>query len=342
MNRPIVVLAEPMYHPAGEELLRRHCDVRVMHSPTAAEVAAAVGPAHAIVARYPQRVDDAVLAAAPGVVIVACSGRGTDAIDIEAATRRSVAVVNNPGFGPRPVSEAAFALILGLAKQLLPSDAWMRRGEGWKHRSNFAERMELEGKTFGIVGLGKIGVETARKALAAFNMKVLAYDPYVSAEKVQAAGAIKVDSLDLLLVSSDVVSLHPELNTETRGMIGEAQLRRMKPTAFLVNTSRGKVVQQAALVRALKERWIAGAALDVYEEEPLGPGNPLYALDNILLMPHVAGLTMEAVEGMSLSAAQQILQALSGVCPPHVLNREIWPAAAARAHAANLSLEGFE
>jgi D-3-phosphoglycerate dehydrogenase/microcystin synthetase protein McyI len=338
MVRPVVVLAEPMYHPAGEELLRRTCEVRVLRSATRAELERSAAPAHAIAARYPQTVDDALLAAAPHVVIVASSGRGTDAIDIEAATRRGVAVVNNPGFGPRPVSEAAMALILALAKRLFAADAWMRKGEGWSYRTDLSVFMELEGKTLGVVGLGQIGRETTRKAVAAFNMRVLAYDPYVPASVAEALGATKVDSLDDLLAASDVVTMHPELNDETRGMIGEAQLRRMKRTAYLVNTARGKVVQEAALIRALREKWIAGAALDVYEDEPMGPGSALYALDNIILMPHVAGLTMEAVEGMSLNAARQILQALVGDCPPHILNREAWPAAAARARAAALTL----
>lgn len=338
MARPLVVLAEPMYHAAGEELLRRSCEVRVLHSPARAELEQSVAAAHAIAARYPQKVDDALLAAAPNVVIVASSGRGTDAIDIEAATRRGVVVVNNPGFGPRPVSEAAMALILALAKRLFASDAWMRRGEGWKFRTDLSVFLELEGKTLGVVGLGQIGRETTRKAVAAFNMRVLAYDPYVPSSTAEALGARKVDSLDELLAASDVVTMHPELNAETRGMIGEPQLRRMKRTAYLVNTARGKVVQEASLVRALREGWIAGAALDVYEDEPMGPDSPLYELDNIILMPHVAGLTMEAVEGMSLNAARQILQALAGNCPPHVLNREAWPAAAARARAAVLTL----
>jgi D-3-phosphoglycerate dehydrogenase/microcystin synthetase protein McyI len=338
VTRPVVVLAEPMYHPAGEELLRRTCEVRVLHSPARTELEQAVADAHAIAARYPQKVDEALLASAPGVVIVASSGRGTDAIDIEAATRRGVAVVNNPGFGPRPVSEAAMALMLALAKRVFASDAWMRKGEGWSYRGDLSRFLELEGKALGIVGLGAIGRETARKAIAAFNMRVLAYDPYVPAARMEALGVRKVDSLDDLLAGADIVSMHPELNAETRGMIGERELRRMKPTAYLINTARGKVVQEAALVRALRERWIAGAALDVYEDEPMGPGSPLYALDNIILLPHVAGLTLEAVEGMSLSAARQILQALGSECPPHILNREIWPAAAERATAAALTL----
>lgn len=338
MNRPVVVLAEPLYHPAGEELLRRQCDVRVLNAPTPAQIVAAVGNAHAIAARYPRRVDEAVLAAAPRLVIVASSGRGTDAIDIAAATRRGVAVVNNPGLGTRPVSEAALTLILALSKRVFACDAWMRKGEGWNHRTQFGTFLELEGKTLGVIGLGLIGTEIARKMSSAFHMKVIAYDPYISSEKMTSAGVRKCDCLNDLLETADVVTLHAEMNDETKGMIGEAQLRRMKPAAFLVNTSRGKIVQEAALVRALKERWIAGAALDVYEDEPMGPGSPLYALDNIILMPHVAGLTLEAVEALSLSAARQILQALSGTCPPHVLNREIWPAAAARAREAALSV----
>jgi D-3-phosphoglycerate dehydrogenase/microcystin synthetase protein McyI len=339
MARPRVVLLEPLYHPAGEALLRAHCDVEVLRTPSAAAAIGAAAAADALCARYPNRVDAALLAAAPRLVIVASSGRGTDAIDIEAATRHGVAVVNNPGFGQRPVSEVAIAMMLALGKRLFAADAWMRRGEGWQRRGDFSQFLELEGKTLGIVGLGQIGSETARKAIAAFRMRVLAYDPYVPAARAQALGVQAVGSLDELLAAADIVSMHPELTPATTGMIGEAQLRRMKPGAYLVNTARGKVVQQAALVRALREGWIAGAALDVYEDEPMGPASPLYALDNIILMPHVAGLTGEAVEGMSLSAVRQVLQALAGRRPAHILNPTAWPAASARAAAGSWSLD---
>ena len=339
MPAPVVVLAERLYHPAGEVLLERHAQVRVLESPTPAAIADACADAHALIARYPHRVDAALLDAAPGLVIVACSGRGTDAVDVAAATERGVAVVNNPGFGRRPVSEAAIGMILALAKRLVPSDAWMRRGEGWRHRTDFSAFLELEGKTLGVVGFGEVGSETARKAIAAFGMKVLVYDPHVPVSSVLALGAEPASSLAALLERSDVVSLHPELNDETRGMIGAAQLRCMKPGAFLVNTSRGRVVQQDALVRALAGRWIAGAALDVYEDEPVGPGDPLLALDNLLLTPHVAGLSAEAVAGMSLSTARQVLQALAGQRPAHLLDPQAWPRAAARAAAAALDIQ---
>lgn len=340
MPRPVVVLAEHLYHPAGEALLQRHATVRCLEGPTRESLAYACGDAHALIARYPHRVDAGLLDRAPGLVVVACSGRGTDAIDVDAATERGVAVVNNPGFGRRPVSESALAMILALAKRLVASDRWMRAGEGWRHRTDFSEFLELEGRTLGVVGFGEIGRETARKAIAAFGMRVLAYDPYVLADSMRAAGVVPCATLDDLLGSADVVSLHPELTDETRGMIGEAQLRRMKRGAFLVNTSRGRVVSESALVKALRERWIAGAALDVYEDEPMGADSPLYALDNLLLTPHVAGLSREAVEGMSLSAARQVLAALAGERPPNLLDAAAWPAAAARVAASGCRPEG--
>lgn len=336
---PRVLLAEPLYHRAGEDLLRRHCDVQVLRSPTGEQIRAALVDAHAVAARYPHRIDDAMLENAGKLVVVACSGRGTDAIDIEAATQRGVAVVNNPGFGRIPVSESAIAMMLALGKRLHAADGWMRRGEGWRRRSDFTQFLELEGKVLGIVGLGEIGSETARKAIAAFRMKVLAFDPHVPPAHADRLGVQMADSLEQVLRNADIVSMHPELNSETDGMIGEAQLRFMKAGAYLINTSRGRVVRQAALVRALTENWIAGAALDVYEDEPMGPESPLYALQNVILMPHVAGLTIEAVQGMSMSAARQILQALGGRRPTHLLNPSSWPAAAARAATIRFNVE---
>jgi D-3-phosphoglycerate dehydrogenase/microcystin synthetase protein McyI len=318
-----------MYDPAGEAILRAACDVRVLTKPAREEVLAAAADAHALCSRYPHRTDAAVIAAAPDLVIVASSGRGTDAIDLAAATARGVAVVNNPGFGPIPVSEQAIGFMIALGRQFFRLDRNIRAGDGWRERG-IGVIAELQGRTLGIVGLGAIGTEMTRKCRAAFDMEVVCYDPHVPASKATALGARMVDSLDALLEASDYVSMHPELNDATRGMIGEAQLRRMKPTAFLINTARGKVVQQAALARALREGWIAGAALDVYEDEPLGRDNPLYACDNIILSPHVGGLSVDALKGMAISAATQIVDALSGRRPAHIVNPEAWEAAAQR------------
>ncbi|HMS79142.1 MAG TPA: hydroxyacid dehydrogenase [Burkholderiaceae bacterium] len=339
--RPRVVLLEPMYHPAGMDALRGPCELVVLEHPVdPATLEAALAGAHALAPRYPHRVDDALLARAPKLVVVACSGRGTDAVDLEAATRRGVAVVNNPGFGRRPVSETAIALMLALAKRIVPSDRFMREGVGWRHRTDYERFVDLDGRTLGVVGMGEIGTETARKAIAAFSMRVLAYDPHVPRERIEAVGAHPVGHLDELLRAADVVSLHPELNEETRGMIGDRELGLMKPTAFLVNTSRGKVVRQDALARALREGRIAGAALDVYEDEPVGADSPLIGLDGIVLTPHVAGLSADAVRGMSLSTARQVLQALSGRRPDHLLDPRAWDAAAGRAAGLGFRYEG--
>ncbi len=313
-----------MYDQAGEELLAREAEVRVLQEPTAEEIHEAVRGASAVAARYPARLLGDAIRGARDLLVISTSGRGTDAIDIAAATAQGVAVVNNPGLGAVPVSEHTIGLMLELAKQITRSDARARRGEGWGegHRST---RLHLEGRTLGVIGLGQIGTEVARKGVAGFRMRVLAYDPYVPPSKAEAVGATWVMELMPLLREADFVSLHPELTEETRGMIGEAELRQMRKDAFLINTARGPIVQQGALIRALTEGWIAGAALDVFESEPLPADSPFCRLDNLILTPHVAGLTVEARRDLALSAATQILQALRGERPPHLVNPEVWP-----------------
>lgn len=322
-KRPRVLLIESMYDPAGEELLARHTEVQVLHDPTQGAIREAVRGAAAVAVRYPARLRGDAIREGNDLLVISTSGRGTDAIDIQAATAKGVAVVNNPGLGAVPVSEHTVGLMLDLAKQITRSDIRARLGEGWAegHRST---RFHLEGRTLGVIGCGQIGTEVARKCVAAFRMRVLVYDPYVPPSKAEAVGATWVKELGPLLREADFVSLHPELTEETRGMIGEAELRQMRRDAFLINTARGPVVQQAALIRALKEGWIAGAALDVFEPEPPSPDSPLYELGNLILTPHVAGVTVEAKRDLAVSAATQILQVLRGERPPHLVNPEVW------------------
>ncbi len=321
--RPRVVLVESMYDPAGEELLARHTDIQVLHGPTQGEIQAAVRGASAVAVRYPARLRGDAIREGSDLLVISTSGRGTDAIDIPAATAQGVAVVNNPGLGTVPVCEHTVGLMLDLAKQITRSDIQARRGKGWAQRNESA-RIHLEGRTLGIIGCGQIGTEVARKCVAAFRMRVLVYDPYIPPSKAEAVGATWVRELEPLLREADFVSLHPELTDETRGMIGEAELRQMRRGAFLVNTARGQVVQQAALICALKEGWIAGAALDVFDPEPPPPDSPLYEVDNLILTPHVAGVTVEAGRDLALSAATQILQVLRGERPPHLVNPKVW------------------
>lgn len=331
-RRPkVLLIGGGMYHPDGEALLRERAEVAIVDGAHESELLAAIADADAAIVRYPAKLRAPALRAARRLLIASTSGRGTDSIDVGEATEQGVAVVNNPGLGKVPVSEHTLALILDLAKEVTRDDvrARRRRQEGWDDR-HLSRRIELEGRTLGVIGLGSIGREVARKCAAAFNMRVIGYDPYVASDDVAALGVTLVPELDHLLAKADVVTCHPELNEGSRGMIGEAQLRRMKPDAILVNTSRGPIVQQAALVRALSEGWIRGAALDVYEAEPPADDSPLYALDNLIVTPHTAGLTAEARRELALSAATQVLQALRGERPPYLLNPEVWEDVAVR------------
>jgi phosphoglycerate dehydrogenase-like enzyme len=312
-----------MYHPDAEARLRAEVSVEVLEQPTPEAIAGALREAGGAFVRYPNKLPGAALAGARNLRIISTSGRGTDAIDLAAASARGIAVVNNPAFGTVPVAEHAVGAMIALAKNMLPFNRATHAGEGWAAQMRY-RRGELRGKTLGIVGLGNIGEEVARICVAAFRMRVLAYDPYVPASKAQALGAEPVEDLGRIWRESDFVSMHPELNDQTRGMVGERELRAMQKHAFLVNTARGPIVSGPALARALREGWIAGAALDVYEDEPLAKDSPLAGLENLILSPHIAGLTDEALRGMAFSAAEQILQALRGERPPHLVNPEVW------------------
>ena len=327
--RPLVVLVGGIYHADADKLLRATADVLALDRPAPAEITAALAGAHAAIVRYPHRIDAAVLAGTGKLAVVASSGRGTDSIDVAACTARGIAVVNNPGLGTIPVSEHAIAMMLALSRRLVRSGQVIRAGGAWNHRTELDVR-DVSGRTIGIVGLGLIGSELARKCIAAFGMKVLTYDPHVPPAKAEALGATMLSDLGDLLERSDVVSIHAELNDGTRGMLGEAELRRMQRHAFLINTARGKVVQQKALARALAEGWIAGAALDVFEEEPLADPSPLWDLDNLILTPHVAGLSGDALRDLALSAVTQVLQTLAGERPRHLVNPAAWNAVLAR------------
>lgn len=319
---PVVLLGR-MYHPEGEARLRARVAVELLEQPTPERLADAVGRASGVFVRYPNKLGAEAIAAAKNLRIISTSGRGTDAIDLDAATARGIPVVNQPAFGVVPVTEHTIGVMIALAKNLLPLDRLTHAGKGWPAQKEY-RRTELRGKTLGIIGLGNIGEEVARCCVQAFHMRVLAYDPYVPASKAARVGAEWVADLGRIWRESDYVSLHPELTPETRGMVGEAELRAMQPHAILINTARGPIVQAKALAAALREKRIAGAALDVYEDEPFSTDSPLAGLENLILSPHTGGLTDEALHGMALSAADQILQALRGERPPHLVNPQVW------------------
>ncbi len=251
-----------------------------------------------------------VLDAAKSLKVVARTGVGYDEIDLVAATRNGIAVLTTPGVNSNSVADTAIALLMAIARGIVAGDRSVRAG-GWRDAASM-QRPEVWGKTIGIVGFGAIGKGVARRA-AGFNLRVLAYDIVYDHEFAKQHGASYV-SLEQLLAESDFVSLHMPLTTETRAMIGEAALKRMKPTAYLINTARGPVVDEEALYRALTEGWIAGAGLDVFMNEP-PVGSPLLGLPNVVLTPHIAGVSREANKQVVYLCARNVVSILKGEPP---------------------------
>jgi glyoxylate reductase len=268
-------------------------------------------------------IDGAVMdAAGEQLKVISNYAVGFNNIDVEAATKRGVMVTNTPGVLTASVSEHAIALLLATARRVAESDRFTRAGQykGWAPLLLLGS--ELEGKTLGIVGLGRIGSRVAEIAVRGFGMKVLYCDPKKNRQFEKKLKAKFCKNLPTLLREADFVSLHVPLLPSTRHLIKAKELRLMKKTAYLVNTSRGPVVDEKALVKALKERWIAGAALDVFEREPkLAPG--LARLDNVVLTPHTASATLETRGAMARLAAEGLLEALSGKTPKNLVNKEV-------------------
>ena len=281
---------------------------------TTAELHAAVAGADAAVTLLHDRVDDAFLAAAgPGLRVVANVAVGYDNIDVAACARRGVVCTNTPGVLVESTADIAFSLILMAARRLGEAERMVRSGATWSWSMFYMLGMGLQGKTLGIVGLGQIGTATARRARA-FGMRI-AYagrrraDPALEAE----LGAALLD-LDELLATADVVSIHCPLSAETRHLIDARRLALMRPTAYLVNTARGPIVDEAALAAALRAGSIAGAGLDVFEREPVvEPG--LLDLENVVLIPHLGSATIETRTAMGVLAAQNAVAVLAGQAP---------------------------
>ena len=256
-----------------------------------------------------------VIGQAPKLRGIVKYGVGIDAIDIPAAIEHGVSVVNIPEYAEETVAEGAFALLIALAKRLPSLDRQMR-AEGWAWPEPQWLGSDIAGKTLGIIGLGKIGRSMARMAGAGFRARVIAYSPHTPAEEMQKLGVGKCDSLTDLLGQSDFVSLHSVLNDKTRHMIGEAELRAMKPSAILVNSSRGALVDEAALVRAVREGWIAGLGLDVFSQEPLTrhghPLSELFDYPNVLLSPHLTFYTHEAMARLETETLERCREVIEG------------------------------
>jgi D-3-phosphoglycerate dehydrogenase len=263
-----------------------------------------------------------IIEAADALKVIGRHGVGVDNIDVNAATEKGIVVVNTPNANATSVAEHTLTAIGALAKQMTVYNREMRVGK-WEIRNSY-RAVDLDGKTLGLVGVGRIGSMVARRAVAAFNMKVIAFDPYITPEKGREMGVTLVSTSDDIFRQADVISLHTPLTPETRGFVNAARLRLMKPTAFLVNFSRGEVIDEKALYQALKTGVIAGAAIDVFDPEPPLNDNPLFELDNIILSPHSAALTQECVIRMATGAAEGVVEVLTGRPPQFVVNPDVF------------------
>ena len=259
----------------------------------------------AVLVRSATRITRESLARADRLTVIGRAGVGVDTIDVDAATERGIAVLTAPAGNTISAAELTMALILALVRRVPAADRSMRAGQ-WDRKS--FNGVELQGKTLGLLGAGRIGSEVARRARA-FGMRVLAYDPFLTEERAQAIG-MELASLEAVLREGDVLTVHVPLTETTTGLIGEKELAMMKKSAFLVNVARGGVVNEAALRRALAEKRIAGAALDVFEQEPLPADDPLRSLDNVILTPHLGASTAEAQHSVALEIADAVRAAL--------------------------------
>jgi D-3-phosphoglycerate dehydrogenase len=258
-----------------------------------------------------------------------CRNDPRRSIDLEAARARSVPVIYTPGRNYNAVAELTIAVMLALLRKVVFADRLLRSGrvfisstEDFTEYYNTYRGWELQGKTVGIIGLGKIGFRVAQ-LLRAFDVKILVYDPYVSEERVSSVGGERVE-LETLLRNSDIVTVHAPPSPETAGMIDKREIELMKPTAFLLNLANPVVVDEDALYEALKNKRIAGAALDVFTEEPVDSTNRFLEFDNVVVTPHIGGDTFETIERQSLAITEDILRFLRGERPRFLLNPEVW------------------
>jgi glyoxylate reductase len=268
------------------------------------------------------KIDGELFSRCPGLKVVSNYAVGFDNIDVNEATRRGVLVTNTPDVLTNATADLAFTLLLSSARRVVEASEFLRSGE-WKTWSpNLLLGQEVSESVIGIVGMGKIGRAVARRA-AGFSMKILFFNRSPRPDIERELGAKQV-ALEELLRESDFVSLHCPLNDETRGLIGERELRMMKKTSVLINSSRGPVVDQKALYRACSENWIWGAGLDVFDVEPVPLDEPLLSLKNVTTLPHLGSATVKAREGMARKAAENLLSALEGKRPADLVNPSAW------------------
>lgn len=310
---PVVLIAEELA-PAAIDVLAHDFEVRHVDGTDRPALLAALADAHAVIVRSATDIDAEAIAAAPKLRVVARAGVGLDNVDVAAATAKGVMVVNAPTSNIVSAAEQAIALLLAVARNTATASASLKSGE-WK-RSKFTG-VEIQGKTVGVIGLGRIGVLFAQR-MAAFGTRLIAYDPYVQPARAAQLG-VRLVGLEELLAESDFISIHLPKTPETVGLIGEKELRLVKPGVRIINAARGGLIDEHALAEALAEGRVAGAGIDVFAKEPC-TASPLFAFDNVVVTPHLGASTHEAQDKAGLAVARSVKLALAGEFVPDAVN----------------------
>ena len=307
MSRFKVLVADPI-SPRGVEELRADAalDISIQTGLKEDQLISIIGEYSALVVRSETKVNARVIEAATNLKVVGRAGVGVDNVDVEAATKRGIIVMNTPGGNTISTAEHAFSLMVSIARNIPQADASVKAGK-WERKAFLG--VELYNKTLAVLGMGRIGTEVARRAMA-FGMRVLAYDPYLSASRARSLQVELVEKLDDILPRADFITLHMPLTPETRHMLNAESLARARKGVRIINSARGGLIDEVALAAALQSGQVAGVALDVFEEEPPPPDFPLRRFPNVVLTPHLGASTAEAQEGVGIEVAQQIRAAL--------------------------------
>jgi len=310
----------------GLNILREFCEVKVWSEnfpPPKQELIKNVKEAYGLLCMLNDKIDSEVIDAALNLKVISSMSAGFDHIDVEKATNKGIYVTNTPEVLTEATADLTWALLMAAARLIVKADSYVRRGEwkeGWSPTLFLGEN--VYGKTLGIIGAGKIGLAVAARA-SGFNMKKIYFNRSKLPKEIEEKFNLIYKPLNDLLKEADYVTIHTPLTKETYHMIGEAQLKLMKPTAILINTSRGAVIDEEALVKALKEKWIAGAALDVFENEPINSNHPILKLDNVVVTPHIGSATKETRFKMAEVAAKNLISVLKGEPPLYLVNKEV-------------------
>ena len=325
MKRPKIGVTASLPPPALE-IMSEYCDIETppRKGPLGRDaLLELVKDKDGLVCTVSDKVDAKVMASAPNLRIISTYSVGYDHVDIKAATERSIYVTNTPGVLTETTADLAWALLMSIARRVPEADRHVRAGK-WKiaWEPGFMVGDDIHGRTLGIIGFGRIGSAIARRA-AGFKMKLLYYDVIRPSHDLEKELDLEYSSLESVLKESDFITLHVALTDKTHHLINENSLRMMKPTAYLINASRGPVVDQVALAKALKEGWIAGAGIDVYEKEPIDPDDPLLQLENVILAPHIGSATKHARSKMGEVAARNLVAVLKGEEPISLVNKRV-------------------